>query len=448
MKLIRNKIIIFIAISALVSIGIIIFIHFYFGSSIEKIKRSYAGTQVHLLQNHIKVNSLGATNALIRLSEQLGFQPCKLPASGLPEGIGDQLAMAGFSFLIVTDTLFSPIVQYPEKDQEVLKLLPGNRQVFRKLLSDGRVTRYYKWENDSLYEISLISVPGCSGLKADSIGEWIFAGRYINQELTDKLILQLPGKITIQKPPRAIESAIDTRSNTYITNIPLYGWENLPVASLRVETQPKLMKVIAWHQLSLLALLIIMAVAFILFTYLYLSRYYILPLKMISLALRQKDPEYLRMISDTDPDFNSLQNMLINVFNQEKLLTDIMKRRSTEHMNTYHAAILSRINEAVYTYDHKGIITYWNKAAEDLYKISEPEAISKVAHELIKNKWGSMEDENNHVESLQTTGVWQGILVQELPDGTEINVEASVSCLYDNNQTLLGYLSIVRKPYR
>lgn len=103
MKLIRNKIIIFIAISALVSIGIITFIHLYFGYSVEKIKRSYAGTQVQLLQNHIKVNSLSTISALIRLSEQPIFQPCKLPVSGLPEGIGDQLAMAGFSFLIVTE---------------------------------------------------------------------------------------------------------------------------------------------------------------------------------------------------------------------------------------------------------------------------------------------------------------------------------------------------------
>jgi PAS domain S-box-containing protein len=448
MKLIRNKITIFITVSALVSIGIITFIHLYFGSSVEKIKRSYAGTQIQLLQNHIKVNSLNTTSALIRLSEQPGIQPCKLSVSGLPDGIGDQLAMAGFSFLIITDTLFSPVVYYPAKEEDVLKFLPGNPQIFRKTLSDGRVTRYYEWENESLYEVSLISVPGCSGLKADSTGAWIFAGRYISQELTDKLILQIPGKITIQRPPKAIESTINTRSNTYITNIPLYGWDNLPVASLRIETQPKLMQVISIHQRSLLFILIIMAVSFMIFIYFYLSRYYILPLKLISLALRQKDPEYLRMISDTDPDFNSLQNMLINVFNQEKLLSDIMKRRSTEHMNTYHAAILSRINEAVYTYDHKGIITYWNNAAEDLYKIPEPLAISKIAHELVKNNWNSKEDEQNYVETLETTGVWQGLLVQELPDGTEINVEASVSCLYDNNQTLLGYLSIVRKPYR
>ncbi|MBK6347957.1 MAG: PAS domain-containing protein [Bacteroidales bacterium] len=100
------------------------------------------------------------------------------------------------------------------------------------------------------------------------------------------------------------------------------------------------------------------------------------------------------MISDTDPDFNSLQNMLINVFNQERLLSDMMKRRSSDHMNSFHAAILSKISEAVYATDHKGTITYWNKAAEDLYGTTEPDAISKIAQVLIKNKWKNPKKNN------------------------------------------------------
>ncbi|MBK6963097.1 MAG: PAS domain-containing protein [Bacteroidales bacterium] len=448
MKLFRNKITILIAISSLVSIGIIVFIHLYFGSSVEKIRRSYAGAQVRMLQNNVKVNSLGTIRALTLISEDQAIKPCILNNSGLPEGIDDQLAMSGFSFLIATGPGFSPIDYYPKNQLGILKMIPANPVVFSKALSDGRVTRYYQWKNDSLYEVSAIAIPPCRGSVSDSTGAWLFAARYISKELTEKLIMQLPGKISIIRPPQASGSAINQKTNTYTSILPLYGWDNIPVASLKIETQPEIMQALTMHQKSLLFVMILMTLAFMTFIYLYLSRYYILPLKMISMALRHKDPEYLRMISDNDPDFNSLQNMLINVFNQENLLSDIMKRRSTEQMNTYHAAILSRINEAVYTYDHKGIITYWNNAAENLYDISEPEAISKIANELVKNKWKSSEEERQQLDSLKTAGAWQGLLKQELPDGTEINVEASISCLYDNNNILLGYLSIVRKPYR
>ena len=448
MKLLRNKIIILVSIASLVSIGIITFIHLFFSSSVEKIKRSYAESQVQILQNHIIANSLLTNKSLIYLSERKDMQPCQITGNGLPNGIGEQLAMAGFSFMVFTDPELTTITGFPYKNKAINKLVPADIQIFDKTLSDGKVTLYYQWKNDSLFEISAITVPGCSGGINDSIGAWILAGRYMNEELTEKLILQLPGKITIQRDPEASGSFINTKTNTYVSILPLYGWDNLPVASLRVETHPEIMEVLSVQQKSLLIILIIMISAFLVFIYLYLNRYYILPLRLVSLALKQKDPEYIRMISDTDPDFNSLQNMLINVFSQERLLSDMMKRRSSDHMNSFHAAILSKINEAVYATDHKGTITYWNKAAEDLYGTTEQDAISKIAQVLIRNKWKNPEEEQHMVESLRNSGIWQGRFIQELPDGSEINVEASISCLYDNMESLLGHLTIVRKPYR
>ncbi|MFH1121161.1 MAG: PAS domain-containing protein [Bacteroidota bacterium] len=448
MKLLRKKIIILVSIATLVSIGIITFIHLYFGSSIEKIKRSYAESQVQLLQNHIKVNSSATTNALIYLSGNDDMSPCSIEQKGLPPDIAKRIAMAGYSFVIATSPGFTPIAYFPSDDQDILKMIPADRHIFSKTLSEGKVTLYYQWKNDSLFELSATTISGCTSTETDSIGAWIIAGRYVNHELTDKIIMQLPGKITIQRPPQASGSIINTKTNTYISTLPLYGWDNLPAASLRIETQPELMQALSIHQKSLLIILIVMILAFLVFIYIYLNRYYILPLRLVSLALKLKDPEYIRMISDTDPDFSSLQNMLINVFSQERMLTEMMKRRSTEHMNSFHAAILSKINEAVYATDHKGTITYWNKAAEDLYDTPEPDAISKIAQVLIKNKWKNPEEERHMVDSLQTTGVWQGRFVQELPDGSDINVEASISCLYDNNASLLGHLTIVRKPYR
>ncbi|MBK9358382.1 MAG: PAS domain S-box protein [Bacteroidales bacterium] len=448
MKLLRNKIIILVSIASLVSVGIITFIHLYFSSSVERIKRSYAESQVQLLQNHIIANSAITTDALIYLSENKDIQPCQIEKNGLPQDIGDRLAMAGFSFVIITKPGFSPIAGFPKDDEGIYKMIPADRHIFNKALSDGKVTMYYQWKNDSLFELSAIAVPGCVQSKTDSIGAWIIAGRYMNEELTDRLIMQIPGRISVQRTPEASGSYFNTKTNVFISILPLYGWDNLPAASLRIETQPEIMEVLSVQQKSLLIILIVMISAFLVFIYMYLNRYYILPLRLVSLALKQKDPEYIRMISDTDPDFNSLQNMLINVFNQERLLSDMMKRRSSDHMNSFHAAILSKISEAVYATDHKGTITYWNKAAEDLYGTTEPDAISKIAQVLIKNKWKNPEEEQHMTESLRSSGIWQGRFIQELPDGSEINVEASISCLYDNNDNLLGHLTIVRKPYR
>ncbi len=446
MKLLRNKITILILIATLVSIGVIVFIHLYFSSSVEKLKRCYAQSQVSLLQNHRKINSSPATKALIYLSGNHDLNSCELSQSGLPQGIGDRLSMASLSFIVATTAKLTPIASFPANREDILTMIPGSIQIFNKILSDGRITQYYQTKNDSVFEILAVKIPGCPNPESDTSAMWLFAGRYINEEVTGNIVTQIPGKIVFHNPPRSSGSAINEKENLYSSSLPLYGWDNLPVVSISIETRPELMQLLSKQQKSLLLVMIIMATAFMIFIYMYLSRYYLLPIRLISLALREKDPEYIRMISDTDPDFSSLQNMLINVFSQEKLLSDMVKRRSRENSNNYHAAILSRINEAVYTTDHKGIITYWNTAAEDLYLIPEENAISKIAHLLIKNKWKNPDQEKQQAASLETTGVWQGLMSQELPDGSEIYVDVSLSCLYDNDDKLLGHLSIARKP--
>lgn len=448
MKLFRNKINLLVSIASLVSIGIITFISLYFSSSVEKIKRAYAGSQVSQLQNQLILNSASTNKALIYLAGNNDMRPCVVEKGGLPADIGQRLSMAGFSFLVVTTPKLAAVAYYPQSQTEVVRMIPADRHVFSKSLSDGRITTYYQWKADSLFEIAAITIPGCSGLRSDSIGSWLFAGRYISNELTEKVILQLPGTITLQNPPTASGIDLDDASGSFRFTIPLYGWDNTPKAALSLETRPEIMQVMVSHQRTLMTILIGMAALFMIFIYVYLNRYYILPLKLVSLALKQKDPEYIRMISDTDPDLNSLQSMLMNVFNQERMLSDMIKRRSADQMDSFHAAILSKINEAVYATDHKGIITYWNKAAEDLYGTPEPEAISKISQVLIKTRWKSEADEQEQLDSLNTSGVWQGRIVQEIPDGSEINVEVTISCLYDTNNSLLGHLTIVRKPYQ
>ncbi len=445
MRLIRNKITTYLVVTSLVSVGIVTFIYLYFGASCEKIKRNYAESQLVLLQNHLKVNSIPGSRALIRISESESLRSSICQEQKLPAGLGEQLSAAGFEFVIATDASLKPELAYPPAALGYLKILPNDKKAFEEFVSDGRVTRYYSWHRDSLYELSVLKAEPCSEAGGGSV-QWIFGGKYIEKELANTLITSDPGKISVQRPAAPAGTAFSKQSSNYSTTLPLYGWDNYPVASVNLETKPGLVLLLSDLNRMLLLLLAVTVVLFSLFSFVYLNRYYILPLKLISLAIKHKDPDYIKMMDDKDPDFNSLQNMLINVFNQEKLLSDIMNRRSTEMMNTFHAAILSKLSDSVYAYDHKGVITYWNKSAEELYSIPEEEAVGKIAFELIKSKWKIAEEERFQAESLKNTGIWKGPLVQELPDGSEIHVEATVSVLNDNDDKLIGYLCVVRKP--
>lgn len=445
MKLFRTKIILLISVASLVCIGIIIFLHLYFSSSVEQIKRTYVETQLQMLQNQIKVNASPTDRALLELAGADDLKPCTLVSGGLPDGIRERLRMAGIDFMVITDLNLKSIADYPDTTNEFTKLLPSDSSIFHKVRSDGKITRFYSWLNDSIYEISATRISWCSRFQKDSTAGWLFVGKIAGSEFSNKILLQQPGALSLKKDIGLRGSSINQRTKTFITTLPLFGWNNRPVASLSLETKPEMIRMLSSQQTILLIVMLLSSAAFLLFIALYLNRYYILPVKLLSIALKNKDAEHIKMISDNDPDLHLLQNMLINIFSQERMLTDMIRQRTADHMNSFHAAILSEINEAVYATDHKGVITYWNRAAEDLYRTNEADAISKIAAVLIRNIWVSPEEKQMQANELKTNGTWQGKLVQEIPDGSVISIEASISCLNDKNGNKLGHLTIVRK---
>jgi len=447
MKFLRNKIVVLISIIAFVSIGFIIFLQLYFSASVERIKRTYAETQLNQLQSQIIINENSTDHAVCQFASNKTILSEAANEENDITSIQHQLNATGLQFLIVTDANIKPSKIFCNNNHRKTHLLPSDTSIFHKSLGDGKITRYFIWDNDSLFAISAIKVALSNQEKAGTSPGWLFAGRYINEEYSKNLILQEPGTVEIKKEAQPAQSVINKKTSIYTSDLPLYGWDNEAVATVELQTQPELMKVLSGHQFLLLIGMMVSIFVFTIFIGLYLNRYYILPIRYISLALKNKDPEYIKAINDNDPDIKTLQSMIINIFSQERMLSDMIHQRNDDHMNTFHAAILSKINEAVYATDHKGIITYWNKSAESLYLTKEEHAVSKIAAVLIRNLWAKPNDEEIHLNELKTNGVWQGKLKQEIPDGSEIMVDLSISCLYDNYGALLGHLYIVRKSH-
>jgi len=446
MKFIRTKISLFVVITFLAAAGIIVFYALYLSSSTENVKRNYAESQAMQLQYHLKMNSYEAGRAIRHLASAPDMNPASVAENGLPVDINYRIALAGFKFIAIASPELAVNYVFPGYNRSYVNLIPDSINVFKKSLSQGKVTIYYGWLHDSIYEVSSLFVKNFLAQGTDSAGMWIFAGRCMNHELNDKMMVDFPGQISILKGSKPGGFTFNSADNTFKSILPLIGWNSTIVAALELKSEPMVLKSLAVQKRNSIWMLSILAILFSAFIYVYLKRYYILPLRLISLAIKHKDPEYIRIISDKDPDVNSLQLMLMNVFNQETLLVDMIRRLTNEQLNSFHAAILSQINEAVYATDHKGIITYWNKAAEDLYGVEEQNAISKVSSVLIRTKWYDEDEENFYNTTLASAGIWNGKLVQEIPNGSEINVVASVTCLYDTNNELIGYLTIVRKP--
>lgn len=106
-----------------------------------------------------------------------------------------------------------------------------------------------------------------------------------------------------------------------------------------------------------------------------------------------------------------------------------------------YKALLNTISEsAVYT-DISFIIQSWNKAAENIYALTEEQAIGQYLFTLtdfsIVN--GSVEQV---LESIHITGFWTGEALIEHANGKELNIYISINPINNENGDLIGYATV------
>ena len=106
--------------------------------------------------------------------------------------------------------------------------------------------------------------------------------------------------------------------------------------------------------------------------------------------------------------------------------------------------MLAQISDAVVVIDNQGCVSYWNKAAEQLYGFSYEQAIGHNLEELYTVVWPNPQDEQASLETIARFGIWKGEVKERKANGMEICVEAAVSLLKDSKGQNNGLLAIIR----
>lgn len=124
-------------------------------------------------------------------------------------------------------------------------------------------------------------------------------------------------------------------------------------------------------------------------------------------------------------------------------LVDITEHKLLEKRLALKARMLSKVNDAVIATDNDGIITFFNAAAEKMYNTRAEDAIGKSLKSVCDYCWLKTEEQLEVEASLVTTGSWKGERQHTRKDGTQINVECSVTVLTDDDGIQTGYLGII-----
>jgi PAS domain S-box-containing protein len=108
------------------------------------------------------------------------------------------------------------------------------------------------------------------------------------------------------------------------------------------------------------------------------------------------------------------------VIGASKVARDITERRQAERALAEQARLLDLSSDAIFVRDAGNHVTYWNKAATELYGFTREEALGRVTHELLQTQFPQHLEKIN--EQLHRDGSWNGELVHTRKDGTKVIV--------------------------
>jgi PAS domain S-box-containing protein len=108
------------------------------------------------------------------------------------------------------------------------------------------------------------------------------------------------------------------------------------------------------------------------------------------------------------------------VIGASKVARDITERRQGERALAEQARLLDLSNDAIFVRDAGDHVTYWNKAATQLYGFTREQALGRVTHELLQTQFPAPLTVIK--EHLQRKERWTGELVHTRKDGTKVIV--------------------------
>ncbi len=106
------------------------------------------------------------------------------------------------------------------------------------------------------------------------------------------------------------------------------------------------------------------------------------------------------------------------------------------------AALLDLAHDAIWVVDTAGVISFWNRGAEDLYGFTREQAIGNVVYELLRTRGSASREQV--MEQVVDEGHWAGELRHTTSGGKEVVVESRWALQSPEDGKAAGFLVVNR----
>ena len=154
---------------------------------------------------------------------------------------------------------------------------------------------------------------------------------------------------------------------------------------------------------------------------------------------RRKDGTLIDISLSVSPIYND-QGMVVGA---SKIARDVTERRRSEAELRKLAAIVESSSDAIITKDLDGIVTSWNKGAEEIFGYTADEVIGRPVTILMPEN--RLDEEPRILERIRNgENVEHYETIRRRKDGTLLDISLNVSPIYDNHGHIIGASKIAR----
>ncbi len=122
---------------------------------------------------------------------------------------------------------------------------------------------------------------------------------------------------------------------------------------------------------------------------------------------------------------------------------DITERKQAEKNLRFLSSITEQVTDSIIVTDTDFIISYINRACEELYGYSKDEIIGKTP-DILNAELIADEIQKNIYQTVSSEKIWEGNLLNIRKDGRVFFAELKISPLYDGNGHIISYIGIQR----
>jgi PAS domain S-box-containing protein len=150
----------------------------------------------------------------------------------------------------------------------------------------------------------------------------------------------------------------------------------------------------------------------------------------------QKSKDNQPIIVDIITHDYYIENHLANLV----VAYDITEKKEAQSKELFHAHIFRNITDSVIVFNPKGIITYWNKGASDIFNYDQEEAIGTPLSFLHNAE--EYPPQESLLEHLVEYGEYKSETKRVTKKGKEIWVDIKVNFIYDHDGNIMGILEV------